>query len=506
MPANPWTPSDYYSSAAAALTLMTDVVDGGTERLRERRTTYLPQFPFEEDDNYERRVSQAVLFNATKRTVEGVTGKLLRKAPAFQADSESDPVLAHMNNVDLEGSKANVWIKQWVRAAVRDGLTHAIVDHTRGPGGEEVSREDVKDRGLRPYWVHIPAASLIGWTDVDIDGHRTLTQIRYIEGAAIPDGAYGTKNVQRLRVITRPTDVDEAGKVTLTGGKVTWELYERSTTTGQTEATGMGEMIDQGEMDLDFIPLVTYYTNRTGYLKARPLYLDLAYQNVRHYQSQSTADRGIDVGQYAILALKGLADDKPIQIGPFNAVKLSGENGDAKWVEIAGNALAAAASRLVESEKIMGIEGLSQLHTEQRSAETARAKEIDKTEQNALFETLAEDLQDAINNLLWFHARWMGASTHPEVDINKDFDTLQLTPAHVKELREMRGSGDISREALVDALKRGEWLPDTYDADEDMEQILAELSGELEATVREMFAPAPAAEEEEGGEEEEQAA
>ena len=85
----------------AAVTLVRDVM-GGTARMREAGGTYLPQFPREENDGYAARLKTAVLFNATKQTVKGLTGMILRKPPELGEDTP-DEILEHLENIDLQG-------------------------------------------------------------------------------------------------------------------------------------------------------------------------------------------------------------------------------------------------------------------------------------------------------------------------------------------------------------------------------------------------------------------
>src|SRR5690606_17726562 len=131
-----------------------------------------------------------------------------------------------------------------------------------------------------------------------------------------PDGQFGTKCIDQIRVLVpgawatfREQDVE---------GKKAWVLH------------------DKGATSLKHIPLSTLYTERTGYMTAKPPLLELAYLNVKHWQSQSDQDNILHVARVPMLAITGIDDDTwELKVGTASATKLPKE-GDMKWVEHTG--------------------------------------------------------------------------------------------------------------------------------------------------------------------------
>ena len=89
-------------------------VFAGTERMRERRTTYLPLFPGEKrrPAMYDARLERTVLFNALQRTVQGLVGMMFRVDPVLD-DDVPDEIAGerkenneggHWENIDLAGT------------------------------------------------------------------------------------------------------------------------------------------------------------------------------------------------------------------------------------------------------------------------------------------------------------------------------------------------------------------------------------------------------------------
>ncbi|CAN5603140.1 DUF4055 domain-containing protein [soil metagenome] len=473
---NPWATSPSHDAVMPVLTLVDDVYEG-TLRLRSKHRTYLPQFHAEEDDAYIKRVQASVLFNATRRTVTTTVGKLMRRPPALEfAGGDTDPMRAFVDDVDLQGNALHVVAKRVAERMALDGVTFVLTDYPDHRGATPISRAQHVQLGLRPYLSHIYARDLIGWRHTTVGGVEVPTQVRWIERTEIEDGLYGVKQAERLRILTRP--LDGLGNP-IPDARVRFEVWERELdtmdeTTGrqqQAGAGGMGQKIGEGEIDLTHIPIVAYYAHRTGFFRGRSQVQDLALENIRHFQARSAHDRGIDVGQYAMLAVSGIDEAELLTVGPFNAIRL-GSDGDAKWVEISGAALDAGQRRLTEAEKIMAIEGGSQLHSETRAAETAMAKMIDQAEQDAVLGAMAESIEDSLNISLAFMAEWAGLEA-PVATVNKDFNSLPADPAWLREMRELYKEEVISRRTLQKMLVRAEALPDDFDPVAEEEEIMS---------------------------------
>ena len=84
---------------------------------------------------------------------------------------------------------------------------------------------------------------------------------------------------------------------------------------------------DEGLTSLDVIPLATFYTKRTGFMMATPPLLELAYMNVKHWQSQSDQDNILHVARVPMLMISGIDDDTfELKVGTSSATKLPMQN------------------------------------------------------------------------------------------------------------------------------------------------------------------------------------
>ena len=67
--------------------------------------------------------------------------------------------------------------------------------------------------GARPYVIHVKPSSVLGWISDKIKGAETLVQVRILENVSVPDGDFGCKVIEQVRVLTPGA----------------WQVYQKST-------------------------------------------------------------------------------------------------------------------------------------------------------------------------------------------------------------------------------------------------------------------------------------
>src|SRR5262245_40263930 len=85
---NPAAESLDYQSLKADWELVTALL-GGTRAMREAGASYLTQHQEENDDTFEERIDQAVLYNAFEEAVDGVVSRVFAE-PVIVKDEESN--------------------------------------------------------------------------------------------------------------------------------------------------------------------------------------------------------------------------------------------------------------------------------------------------------------------------------------------------------------------------------------------------------------------------------
>ncbi len=404
---------------------------GGTYQMRKRHRRYLPQEPRELDESYDNRLARSVCPPFYLRLERMLAGMLTRKP--VRLNDTADSIREHLFDVDLQGNDLNVWTYETTRKMVRYGHVGVLVDApTSGQSG-------------RPYWVTYTPRDILGYRTEMIDGEVKLTQLRLQEKVSVPDGLYGEKIIDQIRLLTR-------------GG---FEIHQKG-------KNNLFTKIDEGTTSLSEIPFSVAYANRLNLLESRPPMSDIAELNLKAYQIQSDLDNQLHISAVPMLAFYGFPQSsEEVTAGPGEAIAFPAE-GRAEYIEPAGRSYDAQFKRLdVLSNQINEL-GLAAVLGQKLSAETAEAKRIDRSQGDSTMMVVAQQMQDMIDNCLQFHGQYINAEAG-SCFVNRDFLSQRLEPQEIQALLQLYTSGSITQETLLKQLHEGEVLGDEFDIEEEIE-------------------------------------
>ena len=468
---------------APAVDLVRDVM-GGTSVLRRKSATYLPPFPDEDPGVYSARVGRSVVFNATKRTVEAMTGMVMRK-PLTLSDELPSEFIEHAENIDLSGRNIDQFAKDHFWDAEADG--HALILVDMDPPVDADSRADELESGQRPYWVHIPKGSIVGHRAAKIAGRTVLASLRYRERTTERVGEFTEQQVDRVRhYFIGDAAQDGEGRRPAVMFQL-WTLDPEIEWPGEPKnwsAEPAREMKGIGE-----IPIAVTYTGRTGFMESDPPFVDLAFENVRHFQTDSDNQNLARTAKVQTLVVTGESAEnmKGTRFGPGNGMVIESPDADAKWIGADGSSFEVFLDDLGRIEQRMAIMGLSSLHSETRQAETATSKRIDKSEQDSQLGSAAQSLQMALNNAKRFHLAWLDTNDVGDIAVNMDFVDEPLDAQTFRVLFDLWLERGIPLVTLLKAAQRGELLPDGLDVDETMAELANESTFRLDAETARIF-------------------
>jgi hypothetical protein len=446
------TDAPSYQNAAfrAQLAQLAQVNDcfEGTDAIRAGGTAYLPQFPAENSQSYKARLNQSVFFNAFKRTIQGLTGLVFRKNPVVGDDADAE-IKAHLENIDNQGSHLDVFAKEVFEAGVRDGHTYIFVDMPQSVlvTNEKATRADEKKASIRPYWVHYLKSQVINWRTETINGQEILTQATICESVIEPNGEYEEMEVDRFRVL-------KIGQ---------YQVFENKKEDSKSDDNWV--IVEEGTTSLDFIPLLAFYANKEGYFTSCPPLKDLSDENLRHYRLQSDLDNILHVCNVPILTAVGRANpDEALTIS--NSVVDVPIEGDLKYTEHSGSAIAKAQEEIKTSEARMAALGLMLLSQQPKQVMTA-TESIYKTQAElSTLSGMARSLQDALEMAGMFHAAYLGKSPF-SIQVNQKFAAMGIDPQKISAYTEQVKAGILTLETMWQMLVMAEELPDTFDAEKE---------------------------------------
>jgi len=404
---------------------------GGTYQMRKRHRRYLPQEPRELDESYDNRLARSVCPPFYLRLERMLAGMLTRKP--VRLNDTADSIREHLFDVDLQGNDLNVWTYETTRKMVRYGHVGVLVDApTSGQSG-------------RPYWVTYTPRDILGYRTEMIEGEIKLTQLRLQEKVSVPDGLYGEKIIDQIRLLTR-------------GG---FEIHQKG-------KNNLFVKVDEGTTSLGEIPFSVAYANRLNLLESRPPMSDIAELNLKAYQIQSDLDNQLHISAVPMLAFYGFPQSsEEVTAGPGEAIAFPAD-GRAEYIEPAGRSYDAQFKRLdVLSNQINEL-GLAAVLGQKLSAETAEAKRIDRSQGDSTMMVVAQQMQDMIDNCLQFHGQYINAEAG-SCFVNRDFLSQRLEPQEIQALLQLYTSGSITQETLLKQLHEGEVLGDEFDVEEEIE-------------------------------------
>jgi len=404
----------------------------GTRGIRQGHRKFLPQFPRESDESYDNRLQKSVLSPFTKRLELMLAGMLTRK-PVRLTDV-SDVVTEQLFDVDLQGNDLQQWLFNTARVALRYGHVGVLVDApAAGQNG-------------RPYWVSYSPREILGFRTEIAEGEQKLTMLRLAETITVPDGKYGEKNVERVRVLTPGA----------------YEIHEK-------DEKGDYNIVDEGRTSLSEIPFAVAYANRTGVLESMPPLDDIAELNLQHYQVSSDLSNILSVSAIPLLAIYGFPQSaEEISAGASEALALP-ESARSEYIEPSGNSFDAQFKQLEQIEnKINGL-GLAAVLGAKLVGETAEAKRIDRSQGDSTMMVVAQQMQDMIDNCLRFHAEYMQESVAGSSQVNRDFLGQRLEPQEIQSLLQLYTAGTITQDTLLTELANGDVLSEDFDIEEEIE-------------------------------------
>ena len=183
------------------------------------------------------------------------------------------------------------------------------------------------------------------------EGKLKLTQLRLLEKVFEPEGLYGEKIVEQVRLLTPGA----------------YEIHRKGKNNEYVK-------FDEGTMSLPEIPFAVAYANKINFLESRPPMADIAELNLKSYQLQSDLSNQLHISSVPMLAFFGFPQNsEEVSAGPGEAIAFPAE-GRAEYIEPNGNSFNAQFEQIDRVEKQINELGLASILGQKLSAETAESK------------------------------------------------------------------------------------------------------------------------------------
>lgn len=443
--------SDVRTESAAVMEMachwpMLRALLGGTHAMRAAGKAYLPKWPNEAEDAYAARLAVATLYPAYSRTVEVMAGKPFSK-PLTLGEDVPARIQTWCDDIDLQGRNLHTFASDIMRDVIGYGVSGVLVDYPRADGVRTLADEQAM--GARPYFTRYAPGTVLGWRTERRAGATQLTQLRLLESIEVEDGPYAVKTIEQVRVL-------------IPGA---WATYRKQSSAGK---AAEWVMVEEGRTTLSEIPFVFFYGARTGFGVGMPPLLELAHQNVEHWQSASDQSTILHVARVPILTIIGADDDTAITVGASSAVKLP-LNADMKFVEHSGASIEAGRQSLLDLEERMRQTGAELLVLKPGQITATQVQSESEANKSAL-QRIAEGVEDALDQCLQFAAAWVGEAAGGHVQLFKGFASMP-SDASVESIIKAVSLGVISGETALHEFQRRGLVSDDVTWDDEQERI-----------------------------------
>jgi hypothetical protein len=446
------TPSMAYASMVNKWWKM-DTLLGGTQAMRDAGENMTPKHDHESEGNWDERVSGNVLFNMVDLTLRTWVGRPFGSQIQYTEDF-SKHLKPLMEDVDLDGCNLDVYARRWFREGVAKAFSHTLIDFPAMDVPVLLrTKADDERMNIRPYFVHIYPEQVIFALAERQNGKETLTHVRIKEEVIELDG-WEEVVLDQIRVL----ELDDV----FVGGTDEEPIFERKVRVDiwRKDEKNVWYVYNSWFMDIDEIPLVTFYADRSGFMTGRSPLDDLADLNIRHWRSMSDQISILTVARFPILACSGGDDeDSKLVIGPKEWLYTPEPTARFYYVEHKGQAISAGKQDLDDLEKRMQSYG-AEFAKDRPDRESATARNLNTTEATSPLQDVTFRFNNALNAALGFMSKWMREKHTGKASVPTEFTSPEAS--ELQALYNTWKDGGLTTEEYLKELQRRDVLSEDF--------------------------------------------
>lgn len=414
------------------------------------------------EEEYNGYSERAEYCNYTGRTIEGCHGIMFRKELTVEVPESLKP---YLENVDGKGHDLYKFVNDGTYDSMITSWGGILVDV---PNGEDVSVKVAEENGILPYLTYFQAEKIINVQTKTIGRKEVVTMVVIKDSEeVITTDRFTTETKDRYKVF----ELDENGIYTASVFNESYQLIS------QVQPKMFGKPID-------FIPFFFCPSVQPSV----PMFMSLVEVNKAWYHKSADLENGLHwtgiPTPYAIgLDPPTHTDSDGNQVA--DAVKLGGHHflffpqgtSAVNFLEFSGAGLSQLQSAMDKDEERMAILGARIISQERKGVESAETAKIHRAGENSVVATFAMEMSKVFTNALRCLLEWTVGYEIAEdikVEINTDYDVVNMSAQELTALVSAWQSGGISKKILFKNLKEGELIPAETEFEEMEEEIQIE--------------------------------
>lgn len=445
---------EQYENRYKDWTLLRDVV-AGERVIKDGSTEYLPMLSGQNAKEYSAYKTRGSFFGATCRTVQGLTGAIMRRAPTIALPAALESM---RDNITLEGVTLVELARSCCENVIHYGRYGLLIDMS-----DTATFEDM------PYIAEYGAADILNWHIKVIAGKKTLTMVALAEivNTVNPADRFEIESTQQMRVL----ELDEYGYLVVS-------IYQKESEKGEWLRAGNDICPVVKGKRLDYIPFVFMGAMGNTFAVQKPPLLDLANLNIKHWQVSVDYYHGLHWCALPTPWAAGFPVDAKLYIGCSKAWVAQDPNAKAGFLEFTGQGLGAVEKALNKLEYRMAVMGARFLEEgTRRVAEAADTLRMRARGETATLSNIAGSVEKALERALGLMALWISISPEDiDIELNKDFVSTRLSAQDIAALLQAYLNGAVSLDSFIYNLHQGEVLPEDRTVEDEKLLIATEES------------------------------
>jgi len=433
----------------------------GERAIKERGEDHLPALESMDGGDYEDYLSRATFFNFTGRTVESLTGTLMRRRPVVE--NLPKRLEKALKKVTRSKQPLHMFATQITREVMQLGRVGILIDMSATQTTEP-----------KPYLAHYTAENIIDWDEEVIEDELTYTRVVLRERRKV-DNMASTGNTST----TEETYLPRYRELVLENGVYMQHIYESD----DDDAKGDFELNEGNRIDtivpqrrgatLNRIPFVFIGPRESTPTVEKPPMIDIARLNLSHYRSYSYLEHGRFFTGFPIYYVEspqgGGGDEAEFELGS-SKVWVTPPGAKPGLLEMNGQGLKYLSDALDQKESQAASLGgrMIGIRTQAVAESDNALKMTERNEQSVLLQiSMAMDSQmtKAVQWWAYFSNVSQAESEKINVEFNKDFLFDAPGAREFRAIHAMYTDGVLPVEVIYEYFKKAFIIPDWMDLD-----------------------------------------
>lgn len=438
----------------------------GQDAIHAGGEAYLSRLKDQTDDDYKSYVCRTPFYNATWRTISGLSGMLFRKPPKIEVPPVTEALL---DTVTEDGQPIGIFAREIVEECLTVGRVGILVDHPTLPVGV-VTKADALPLNLRPTMAVYEADSIINWREAVVNNRRILTMVVLVEEQEVRKDEFESECKEVYRVLDLIETTSDMGAKSMT---YRVRLFEIDPKTQQDVQIGDDLFPLMNNQRLDFIPFYFLSADDTCVEPDDPPLIDLVDMNLSHYRVSADYEHGCHFTGLPTGYVAGhtVQPGEKLYLGSQTMLIFPDPTTTVGFLEFSGAGLGSLRTNLDTKEKQMAILGARMLEAQKAGIEAAETAGIHRAGENSLLAATAQAISLGMTAALQTFSNWAGGQEDVSFELNRDFFPAPLNPQELQALIQAWQAGAISMETLFENLQAGQIIAEGKTLEDEQTQI-----------------------------------